>query len=432
MTCGPVAILILTNTEDTYLDEHGIKTKYKSPIDRWKEMIGNKDPAVAKADKTETLRGLFGTSIIKNGFYGSDTPSDAYRELSMLMLPLPSVPPKYIYDEKLINMKTVLNFLIPEKPDHPDVSGRLDLMGKYGPIVNYHLLDCCICKNCKGKVREKLKAEGKTLKQAKDKILTDEFIDKYNNIFCGVCLKHFDRWSHLMGGLEGTHIMTNEEIELAIYDMNKEDLYQVLYAEKGTSAKTILGKFDLKIYPPEIIYSKEHIKELFKVLETDYYDRYDFYDVQALINEDRRIRLNFWVSKMIDKPIDQFPNPKLLNFTGEEKEIKDMKNPKSKNFTLLRHKPIEVKNKDKNKLKSIVLQHPILQKDKLTNHEIALKNEKLLAKNISMVNPESLSNVNVVSNLLLLRNYELEAIKSKEAKDEIKREKERLNQLKYK
>ena len=193
-----------------------------------------------------------------------------------------------------------------------------------------------------------------------------------------------------------------------------------------------MEKFDLKISPPEICYRKEHILELFKLLDTDYYDRYNFYDMQNLINEDRRIRINFWVSKMINKPINQFLNPKLINFTGEEKQILDMKNPKSKNFTLFRTKPIEVKNKDKNRLKAIVLQHPILMKDKLTNHEISVKNEKLLAKNISMINPSSLSNINVVSNLLLLRNYELEAIKSKEAKEEIKKEKERLSQLQYK
>ena len=68
-------------------------------------MIGDKDPSVAKSENAESLRGVYGTSIIQNGFWGSDSPSDAYRELSMLMLPLPSVPPTFTYNEKLINLK---------------------------------------------------------------------------------------------------------------------------------------------------------------------------------------------------------------------------------------------------------------------------------------------------------------------------------------
>jgi hypothetical protein len=46
-------------------------------------------------------------------------------------------------------LKTLMNFLIPPKPDHPDICGRLDLIGKYGPITDYHVLDICICTNCR-------------------------------------------------------------------------------------------------------------------------------------------------------------------------------------------------------------------------------------------------------------------------------------------
>ena len=330
-----------------------------------------------------------------------------------------------------MSLQTILNFLLPPKPDHPDVSGRLDILAKYGPIVNYHILDNCICMNCRPKIRAKLIETGKSLKTAKDKIITEEFINHNTELFCQTCKTHFQQWSHLLSGLEGTHIMTNQEIDFMIYEMNYSDLYEILLAEKGTSAKTILSKFDLKKPPNEIVYRKEHVVKLLSSLEVDDYGRYDFIELQNLVLEDRRIRLNFWVSKMINKPIHQFPNPKLLNFTGEEKEIKEMKNPKSKNFTLIRNKPIEIKDKERKKLKATVLQHPIMQKDKLTNHEISMKVERLLTKNISMVAPESLSDVNIKSNMLLLRNYELEAIKSKEAQEEIKKEKEKLNQLKY-
>ena len=101
MTCGPVAILVLTNKEDTYLDENGIKTYYESPVQRWKEMIGDKDPNIAKTDEN-SLRGKYGTDLIHNGFWGSDNPSDAYRELSMFMLPLPAVPPKFVLRNRII------------------------------------------------------------------------------------------------------------------------------------------------------------------------------------------------------------------------------------------------------------------------------------------------------------------------------------------
>ena len=43
----------------------------------------------------------------------------------MFMLPLPAIPPKFVYDENLIKLKTIMNFLLPPKPDHPDILGRL-------------------------------------------------------------------------------------------------------------------------------------------------------------------------------------------------------------------------------------------------------------------------------------------------------------------
>ena len=331
MTCGPVAILVLTNKEDTYLDENGIKTYYDSPVQRWKEMIGDKDPNVAKSDEN-ALRGIYGKDLIHNGFWGSDNASDAYRELSMFMLPLPSVPPKFVYDENLIKLKTIINFLLPPKPDHPDISGRFDLIGKYGPIMDYHILDICICTNCRKTIKDILKKNGINMKKASDKILKEQFINENMNSFCDNCKDHFNKWTHLLTGFEGAHIATNEEITNMVNEMNENDLLEILTAEKGTSAKTILTKFDITKPPKEIIYTKNHILKLISLLDVDYYDRYNFIELQNVIMEDRRIRMNFWVSKMLKKPIEQFPNPKLINFNGEEKQLKEMKNPKSKDF----------------------------------------------------------------------------------------------------
>ena len=50
-----------------------------------------------------------------------------------------------------------------------------------------------------------------------------------------------------------------------------------------------------------------------------------------VILEDRRIRMNAWVSSIISKPIDRFKNPKLLDQTVKASEHKNLK---SVHFTL--------------------------------------------------------------------------------------------------
>ena len=87
---GPVAILVLVNKEESFIDNNGIKTIYKSPIVRLKEAIGNKDPAQAKTASPNSLRAIYGIDLIKNELWGSDDPSDAFRELSIFKLTLPA------------------------------------------------------------------------------------------------------------------------------------------------------------------------------------------------------------------------------------------------------------------------------------------------------------------------------------------------------
>lgn len=54
---------------------------------------------------------------------------------------------------------------------------------------------------------------------------------------------------------------------------------------------------------------------LLQQIETDYYDRYDFTQLQNLILEDRRIRVAYWVSKIVGKSIDRFPAVTTLDNT---------------------------------------------------------------------------------------------------------------------
>jgi hypothetical protein len=90
--------------------------------------------------------------------------------------------------------------------------------------------------------------------------------------------------------------------------------------------------------PSEIMYKEEHLFELLRELETDYYERYEFEDVQKMVLEDRRLRINYWVSKIIKKPIEKFKNPNLLN-KNEKVNRNDIKNPY---FSLSRILPISL------------------------------------------------------------------------------------------
>jgi hypothetical protein len=86
------------------------------------------------------------------------------------------------------------------------------------------------------------------------------------------------------------------------------------------------------------MYQPKHLEELLKDLETDYYERYEFNDLQKMIMEDRRTRINYWVSKIIHKPIEKFKNPNMLNM-NEKVDRNDIKNPY---FTLTRIQPISL------------------------------------------------------------------------------------------
>lgn len=107
--------------------------------------------------------------------------------------------------------------------------------------------------------------------------------------------------------------------------------------EKGSIAKIMIESIPM-VAPQEIMYNSDHVVELLKTLETDYYERYEFNDLSKMILEDRRLRNNFWISKITKKPIEKFKNPNLLNW-NEKVDRKDIKNPY---FSLSRILPISV------------------------------------------------------------------------------------------
>ena len=69
--------------------------------------------------------------------------------------------------------------------------------------------------------------------------------------------------------------MSDIEINELIAEINKTDLLQLLIVEKGSTAKMIIETIDLK-EPEEIMYKDEHVRELLRDLETDYYERFEF------------------------------------------------------------------------------------------------------------------------------------------------------------
>ena len=131
--------------------------------------------------------------------------------------------------------------------------------------------------------------------------------------------------------------MTDIEINELINEINRSDLLEMLKIEKGTSANVMIDTLDL-MTPTDIMYTWDDIIALLETLETDYYNRYEFSDLQKMILEDRRVRINYWTSLITKKPIQKFKNPNLLN-VNPKVERDNIKNPY---FTIRRIVPISI------------------------------------------------------------------------------------------
>lgn len=136
------------------------------------------------------------------------------------------------------------------------------------------------------------------------------------------------------------------------------------------------------------------IELLFKDLETDYYNRYKFYHLQNVILEDRRIRMNAWMSILINKPIHRFKNPKLIAKVAPE----ERKNPESIHFTLNRILPLNQTYKKKDITKVPIELPPNLgDKERLNPNEEKLSLLKKLHRDtFKMVEIEDLKRVSRV------------------------------------
>mmetsp|Transcript_3408 Transcript_3408/g.2862 ORF Transcript_3408/g.2862 Transcript_3408/m.2862 type:complete len:283 (+) Transcript_3408:764-1612(+) len=244
----------------------------------------------------------------------------------------------------------------------------------------------------------------KNLRPGPRHLLREEDLDIIRDELCKKCRFYIDNYIHLTCGREGQHIMSDIELNELIKEINKADLYELLKIEKGSTAKVMIEILDLK-EPEEIVYNEEDIRNLLSDLETDHYERYDFEDMQKMILEDRRLRINFWVSKITKKPIEKFKNPNLIN-QNPKVNRDDVKNPY---FTLKRILPISMHMKKSKALEEEEEDYNSLHFDhtaKLLQNEQDLIMERTIAKEFHRVTQvENTNSKDVAINSILLRNY---------------------------
>ena len=109
-----------------------------------------------------------------------------------------------------------------------------------------------------------------------------EFIKGITEIYknlCEKCRTHCDSYTHLCGGRDMQHVLTDAEIKCLGMEMNKRELLELLIIEKGNAAKIMIEDLPTD-EPKDLILNKELIQILFKDLQTDYYKRDEVNDLQ--------------------------------------------------------------------------------------------------------------------------------------------------------
>ena len=149
MTAESIVLLLVNSKDSIPASEEGEEEiKLESPIDRWKKLLGDKNPEEAKTADTESLRAIFGVDQIKNGFWGSDDAKSANKERDVFLFPIPERPPEFEFIKTKVTMDMILAFMFPPNLEHANSTGRLDLFALYGPVVKYHSVDYSFCNKC--------------------------------------------------------------------------------------------------------------------------------------------------------------------------------------------------------------------------------------------------------------------------------------------
>lgn len=175
MTAESIVLLLINKVDTVWSEEEQEEVKLDSPIVRWKQLIGNKDPEVAKGEeplpgpkvineetkmeeetKLQRLRAEYGKDPIKNAFWGSDDAKAANKERDVFLLPIPEKPPVFQYIKTKVSIDNILKFMFPPNLEHSNSTGRLDLFALYGPTVNYHSVEH-FCGDCIKIAKDQLK-----------------------------------------------------------------------------------------------------------------------------------------------------------------------------------------------------------------------------------------------------------------------------------
>jgi nucleoside diphosphate kinase len=95
MTAESIVMVLINKVESVYDESKEEDVKLESPIIRWKNLIGNRDPNEAKTNEPKSLRAIYGVDNIKNAFHGSDDPKSANKERDIFLFPIPERPPEF-------------------------------------------------------------------------------------------------------------------------------------------------------------------------------------------------------------------------------------------------------------------------------------------------------------------------------------------------
>ncbi|EGR29015.1 nucleoside diphosphate kinase family protein, putative [Ichthyophthirius multifiliis] len=349
----------------------------ENPIEKWKRIIGKSDPEIAKKENMNCLRAIYGKNIIKNELHGSDNAFDSNKERDIFNFAVPQKIPEFYFQKMKVQIENLMKFLFPKNLEHANVNERLDMFAFYGPALNYHSVDQCLCIQCgkigkdildsaeKNKNKEeqkkmristqnielmkKFEAKGTKIKKQKlqkgilqgnqrNRVLNEDQLIQIYTLLCEKCKTHCENFTHLFGGQNCLHVISDQELQYLAKQINKKDIHELLLIEKGNTADILIEKISLE-EPKELNYKRQHIYRLFEQINSDYYNRYDFSDMQQIIIEDRRIRMNTWLSQIIGKSPQNFKNPKLIDPTVCYQQKKDVKN---YNFTLERNLPLSI------------------------------------------------------------------------------------------
>ena len=156
--------------------------------------------------------------------------------------------------------------------------------------------------------------------------------------------------------------------------------------------------------PSEFQHNRITIDSLLSILETDFYGRYDFYEMQRVILEDRRVRLNAWAAKILKIPVQKIKLNKHVNPAISQKLLRD---PKSIHYTVTRILPLTcLKQKEDITFTPFDFPVSIIDKPKYPKNEENLVRFKLLHRHSHKVmDVDNLNNTNnVVSTVFLMKN----------------------------